>query len=43
MAISELFYILFIGFILYNVIKDWNKPSKGNSGPPWVRNNRRRR
>ena len=25
---SEFLYFLLIGFILYNVIKDWNKPQK---------------
>lgn len=42
MTMSEFFYFLFIGFILYKVVKDWNKPSDGNYGPPWVRNNRNR-
>lgn len=26
MSMGELFYILLIGFILFNIIKDWNKP-----------------
>lgn len=28
MSMSELFHFMLIGFILYNVIKDWNKPQK---------------
>lgn len=42
MTMSELFYILIVGFIIYNVVKNWNKPGNGNGGPPWIRNNRKK-